>query len=62
MVLSSGATEKIPSDTTGNRSQDRPTSNCRVVTILPAGRLRMVKVHTAKRGSIVPPSIFVLFD
>jgi len=27
MVLSGGATEKIPSDTTGNRSRDRPTSS-----------------------------------
>ena len=27
MVLSVGATEKIPSDTTGNRSRDRSTSN-----------------------------------
>ena len=26
MVLSEGTTEKIPSDTTGNRSQDRPTA------------------------------------
>ena len=25
--LSEGTTEKIPSDTTGNRSQDRPTSS-----------------------------------
>jgi hypothetical protein len=27
VVLSGGATEKIPSDTTGNRSRDRPTSS-----------------------------------
>jgi len=27
MVLLVGATEKIPSDTTGNRSRDRPTSS-----------------------------------
>ena len=27
MVLSGGAMEKIPSDTTGNRSRDRPTSS-----------------------------------
>jgi hypothetical protein len=27
MVLSEGTTEKIPSDTTGNRSRDRPTSS-----------------------------------
>ena len=27
MVPSGGATEKIPSDTTGNRSPDRPTSS-----------------------------------
>jgi hypothetical protein len=26
LVLSEGTTEKIPSDTTGNRSRDRPTS------------------------------------
>ena len=27
MVLSEGTTEKIPSDATGNRSRDRPTSS-----------------------------------
>ena len=27
MVLSEGTTEKIPSDTTGDRSRDRPTSS-----------------------------------
>jgi len=27
MVLSEGTTEKIPSDTTGDRSQERPTSS-----------------------------------
>jgi len=27
MVLSEGTTEKIPSDTTGNGSRDRPTSS-----------------------------------
>ena len=29
MVPSGGATEKIPSDTTGNRSRDRPTSSAK---------------------------------
>ena len=29
MVLSEGTTEKIPSDTTGDRSRDRPTDVCK---------------------------------
>ena len=34
-VLSEGTTEKIPSDTTGNRSRDRPTSSITLTTTPP---------------------------
>jgi len=43
MVLSEGTTEKIPSDTTGNRSGDRPTSSA--TTTLPQAPLIRTTVH-----------------
>jgi len=45
MVLSVGATEKIHSDTTGNRSRDRPTSSAVTFVIKAKLLLFFIKRH-----------------
>jgi hypothetical protein len=61
-VPSGGATEKIPSDTTGNRSRDLPTSSAGPLDIAGSTEKKVdcINIYRGQKPSVVKCSTYVL--